>query len=200
MKPRTPTRLRRTAALVAGLLACACDARHDRENDGDRRRHSEPTAAPTSTGAPAPTADVEFVDAPPETYPQRAYYYDSSDADHVYFYDVQQPDAFTYRQVFRDRDRPYYLEHDGDRLLERRVFFDDQAARVRRVERPQAERAPLERTAREHDQRERDDWTRRRGAAPERNQPASQQRPQPAPQRQPPTPDSPRRDDHKDKR
>jgi len=165
--------------------------RHDAGDGGWTPRRAEPNRE--ATDDPSTTidvaADVVFVDAPPESYPQRAYYYGSNDVDHVYYYDARQPDVVAYRQVFRDRDRPYYVEHESDRLLERRVFFDDAAARARRVERTPIEREPLERAARERDQNEREDWTSRRAAAPRR----------PAAPQSPATKPSPR-DDRKDRR
>lgn len=131
-------------ALAASLAACATGGGYGRGSD---YVHESSYAPPTET-------NVVYVDE--ATYPTRTYFYEPRDVEHVYFYEDRRPDVVVYRNSYRDHARTYYVEYDGS--VERRVYFDDRAARARRFERAEHERERLLAEARERDRDRLNDW------------------------------------------
>jgi hypothetical protein len=139
--------------LVVALAAttAACGYRIERDA-GDRVSTAD---APTVTSAPVePT--VVYVDQP--LYPERVYFYEPDDFDHVYYFVDSRPDVFFCLSVVRERGRSYCVERDRD--VERRVCFDDRLARDHRFAR--AEHVERLHEAREREMRERAAWEMRR--------------------------------------
>ena len=155
--------------VTASLAAAACGSGQNDDRTLHRSgRRSGDAHAPYVADSPAePDVDVaRVVEVSSDKYPERTYFYDSSDSAHVYWFDASNPGVWSYRPFYRDGDRAYFLERDGAGV--RRIDFDDRRARRLDWDRDArwsaSERATLRKAARDEwirqeiDER---DWRRR---------------------------------------
>lgn len=153
------------AALGAAVCACERTVYLPAGTGSDAPSAAPAPAASTQNQTTDVRVDVDLTPPAPQivyveadTYPQREYFYEPNDVEHVYFYESSAPDVVVYRQVMRDRDRVFFVDWDRDRGVERRVYFDDRAARARQWNREAQERRRLENEARSRWQQEHEAW------------------------------------------
>jgi hypothetical protein len=96
------------------------------------------------------------VDVGAGAYPDRTYFFDRGDPNHVFWFDKASPNSWTYRPIYRESGKAYYLEREAGSL--KRYSFDENRAKEFDFDKESrwtvGERSTMRTAAR-------DEWTRR---------------------------------------